>query len=73
MFGHVFGYSWDRKELPLLLHYTSYFVPFLIQETDILTDNLAKHTLNDGEVLFETRDLRTLANLQESMVRRWYY
>lgn len=43
---------------------------FLIQETDILTDNLAKHTLNDGEVLFETRDLRTLANLQESMVRR---
>ena len=73
MFGHVFGYSWDRKELPLLFHYTSYFVPFLIQETDILTDNLAKHTLNDGEVLFETRDLRTLANLQESMVRRWYY
>lgn len=51
-------------------HYTSYFVPFLIQETDILTDNLAKHTLNDSEVLFETRDLRTLANLQESMVRR---
>ena len=71
MFGRVFGYSWDRKELLLLLHYTSDFVPFLIQETDILTDNLAKHTLNDGEVLFETRDLRTLANLQESMVRRW--
>ncbi|CAH3034604.1 unnamed protein product [Porites lobata] len=37
------------------------------KETDILTDNLAKHTLNDSEVLFETRDLRTLANLQESM------
>ena len=71
MFGRVFGYSWDGKELLLLLHYTSYFVPFLIQETDILTDNLAKHTLNDSEVLFETRDLRTLANLQESMVRRW--
>ena len=52
----------------MVLHYTSYFVLFLIQETDILTDNLAKHTLNDGEVLFETRDLRTLANLQESMV-----
>ena len=38
------------------------------QETDILTDNLAKHLLNDSEVLFETRDHRTLANLQESMV-----
>ena len=68
MFYHVFGYSRERKKLPLVLHYTSYFVLFLIQETDILTDNLAKHTLNDGEVLFETRDLRTLANLQESMV-----
>ena len=39
------------------------------QETDILTDNLAKHLLNESEVLFETRDHRTLANLQESMVR----
>ncbi|RMX41243.1 hypothetical protein pdam_00012384 [Pocillopora damicornis] len=37
------------------------------KETDILTDNLAKHLLNDSEVLFETRDHRTLANLQESM------
>ena len=34
-----------------------------------MTDNLAKHLLNDSEVLFETRDHRTLANLQESMVR----
>ena len=41
-----------------------------VQETDILTDNLAKHLLNDSEVLFETRDHRTLANLQESMVRK---
>lgn len=45
------------------------FFPLLLQETDILSDNLAKHILNDSEVLFETRDLRTLANLQESMVR----
>ncbi|XP_068708589.1 exocyst complex component 4-like isoform X2 [Montipora capricornis] len=37
------------------------------KETDILTDNLAQHLLNDLEVLFDTRDLRTLANLQESM------
>ncbi|XP_020616712.1 exocyst complex component 4-like [Orbicella faveolata] len=37
------------------------------KETDILTDNLAKHLLNDSEVLFQTRDHRTLANLQESM------
>ena len=34
-----------------------------------MTDNLAKHLLNDSEVLFQIRDLRTLANLQESMVR----
>ncbi|XP_022804763.1 exocyst complex component 4-like, partial [Stylophora pistillata] len=37
------------------------------KETDILTDNLANHLLNDSEVLFEARDHRTLANLQESM------
>ena len=47
----------------------NFFFSLLLQETDILTDNLAKHILNDSEVLFETRDLRTLANLQESMVR----
>ncbi|XP_078358131.1 exocyst complex component 4-like isoform X2 [Oculina patagonica] len=37
------------------------------KETDILTDNLAKHLLTDSEVLFQPRDHRTLANLQESM------
>ena len=40
-----------------------------LQETDILTDNLANHLLKDSEVLFEARDHRTLANLQESMVQ----
>ena len=39
-----------------------------LQETDILTDNLAEHLLTESEVLFQPRDHRTVANLQESMV-----
>ena len=41
---------------------------FFSQETEILTDNLGQHILKNSELLFDTRDLRTLANLQESMV-----
>ena len=41
---------------------------FFPQETEILTDNLGQHVLKNSELLFDTRDLRTLANLQESMV-----
>ncbi|XP_067035865.1 exocyst complex component 4-like isoform X2 [Acropora muricata] len=37
------------------------------KETEILTDNLGQHILKNSELLFDTRDLRTLANLQESM------
>jgi len=50
-----------------------FFLYFVYQESELLTSNLGEHMLSKHEVLQDVSDLKTLANLQESMVRAFEY